>query len=73
MPKYEVPINYEFKLLDQGKTHKYTINITGDRFKEIKSNAYNLKAELFELYSKGSDVKITAKVTFQNGEEIPKQ
>jgi hypothetical protein len=70
MSKYEVPINYEFKLLDQGKTHKYTINVMGDTFAEIKDNANKLRAELFELYSKDNGIKITDKVTFESGEEI---
>ena len=72
MSKLELLINYEFILVDHNKKHKFTITITGDTLAEIIDNANKLRRELFQLYSKDNCVRITDKVTFQSGEELPR-
>jgi hypothetical protein len=71
MSKLELLINYEFILVDHNKKHKFTINITGDGVADIVDNANKLRRELFQLYSKDC-IRITDKVTFQSGEELPR-
>ena len=72
MSKFELPINYEFLLMDHNKRHKFTINISGDTDAEIIDNANKLRRELFKLYSRETGVRIADKVTFQSGEELPR-
>jgi hypothetical protein len=72
MSKLELLINYEFLLMDHNKKHKFTITITGDTFAEIIDDANKLRRELFQLYSKDNCIRITDKVTFQSGEELPR-
>ena len=72
MSKLELLINYEFILVDLNKKHKFTITITGDTLAEIIDNANKLRKELFQVYSKDSCVRITDKVTFPSGEELPR-
>ncbi len=72
MSKLELPINFEFLLMDQNKRHKFTINISGDTDAEIIDNANNLRMELFKLYSKENAVRIADKVTYQSGKELPR-
>jgi hypothetical protein len=72
MSKLELPINFEFLLVDPNKRHKFTINISGDTDAEIIDNANKLRIELFKLYSKENGFRIADKVTFQSGEELPR-
>lgn len=72
MSNLELPINFEFLLVDHNKKHKFTINISGDTVTEIVDNANKLRMELFKLYSKQNGVRIADKVTFQSGEELPR-
>jgi hypothetical protein len=72
MSKLELPINFEFLLVDQNKKHKFTINISGDTNAEIIDNANKLRIDLIKLYSKENVIRIAGKVTFQSGEELPR-
>ena len=72
MSKRELPINYEFLLVDHNKKHKFTININGETDAEIIDNANKLRIELFRFYSKENGVRIVDKVTFQSGKELPR-
>jgi hypothetical protein len=72
MSNLQLPINYEFLLMDHNKKHKFTVSICGNTIEEIIDNANKLGRELFELYTKDYGVNITDKVTFQNGEEVHK-
>ena len=64
MSKFELPINYEFLLIDHNKRHKFAINISGDTAAEIIDNANKLRIELFKLYSKENGVRIADKSHF---------
>jgi hypothetical protein len=70
MSKLELPINFEFLLVDHNKKHKFTINISGDTDAEIIDNANKLRIDLIKLYSKENVIRIADKVTFQSGEEL---
>jgi hypothetical protein len=72
MSKLELPINFEFLLVDHNKKHKFTINISGDTYAEIIDNANKLRIDLIKLYSKENVIRIADKVTFQSGEELPR-